>query len=132
MAGRAAAGLLTTLALVACLLGAVGVYGLLAHHVAQRRNEIGVRLALGAAGRDVLKLVLGQAARLALAGIAIGLPAAFALGRVLSSQLYGVVGSDPASLAAVTLFLAAVALAGAYAPARRAAGVDPAVALRAS
>jgi putative ABC transport system permease protein len=127
---RTAAGLLTVLALVACLLGAVGVHGLLAHHVERSRNEIGVRMALGADGRDVLRLVLGRALELALAGIAVGVPAAFVLGRVLASQLYGVVGSDPTSLAAVTLLLGGVAVAGAYAPARRAAALDPAVVIR--
>jgi putative ABC transport system permease protein len=87
-------------------------------------------MALGADGRDVLRLVLGRALELALAGIAVGVPAAFVLGRVLASQLYGVVGSDPTSLAAVTLLLGGVAVAGAYAPARRAAALDPAVVIR--
>jgi putative ABC transport system permease protein len=127
---RTAAFLLTALAGVASLLGAVGVYGLLAHHVAQRRNEIGVRVALGASRRDVLQLVLGQALKLVSVAVAVGVPAAFALSRVLSSALFGVVGSDPASLAAISLLLAAVALLGGYLPARRAASQDPTLALR--
>jgi putative ABC transport system permease protein len=127
---RTAAALLATLAALACMLGAVGVYGLMSHHVAQRRNEIGVRIALGASRREVLTLVLRQAFTLAGIGVAVGVPASLALGRLLSSVLYGVVSSDPASLAAITALLAAVALFGGYVPARRAAALDPTVALR--
>jgi putative ABC transport system permease protein len=128
---RTAAGLVTCLALLSCLLAAVGVYGLLGHHVAQAGPELGVRLALGAGRRDILLLVLGRAARLAAVGVALGLPGALAAGKLLSGSLYGVVGADPPLLVAVTALLAAVALLAGYLPARRAARVDPASTLRA-
>jgi ABC-type antimicrobial peptide transport system permease subunit len=118
------------LAFLSCLLAAVGVYGLLGHHVAQSVPELGVRVALGAGRRDILRLVLGRAAKLAAIGAALGLPGALAMGKLLAGSLYGVVGADPPLLAAITALLALVALLAAWVPARRAARVDPAATLR--
>jgi putative ABC transport system permease protein len=127
---RTAASLVSGLALLSCLLAAVGVYGLLGHHVAQSVPELGVRVALGAGRRDILRLVLGRAAKLAAIGAALGLPGAFAVGKLLAGSLYGVVGADPALLAVIAALLAAVALLAGWVPARRAARVDPAATLR--
>ena len=115
---------------VALLLAAVGLYSVMADHVARRTHEIGVRMALGARVPDVLGLVVGEAGRLTAVGAALGLFGAWGLGRLMSSNLYGIVRSDPASLLGVTLILVVVALAAAWIPARRAASVDPIVALR--
>ncbi|MGH9434941.1 MAG: ABC transporter permease [Terriglobia bacterium] len=114
----------------ALALAAVGIYGLVAYSVAQRTHEIGIRMALGAQKRDVLKMVIGNGIKLALVGIAAGIIGALALTRFLSSILYGVKPDDPATLAVVSLILAAVAILACYIPARRAARVDPLVALR--
>jgi putative ABC transport system permease protein len=115
---------------VALALSSVGVYGVLAEGVARRIPEIGVRLALGAEPRDVMKLVLGQAMKLTGIGLAIGVPIAFAVNRAMSSLIFGIVSINLLLLAGFTLLLLVVALAAAYIPARRAMRVDPIVALR--
>jgi putative ABC transport system permease protein len=115
---------------VALVLSSVGVYGVLAEGVARRIPEIGVRLALGAEPRDVMKLVLGQALRLTGIGLAIGVPIAFAVNRAMSSLIFGIVTINLLLLGGFTLLLLLVALAAAYIPARRAMRFDPMVALR--
>jgi putative ABC transport system permease protein len=115
---------------VALALSSVGVYGVLAESVARRIPEIGVRLALGAEPRDVMRLVFGQALKLTGIGLAIGVPVAFAVNRAMSSLIFGIVSINLLLLAGFTLLLLLVALAAAYIPARRAMRVDPMVALR--
>ncbi len=123
--------LLGGFAAAALLLAAVGIYGVIAFGVTERTREIGVRIALGAERRDVLRLVMQRAALLIGTGLAIGIVAALALGRVVAGLVYGITPTDPATLVAVALFLAAVAIPATYLPARSAARVDPIVALRA-
>jgi putative ABC transport system permease protein len=123
--------LLGGFAAAALLLAAIGVYGVIAFGVTQRTREIGVRIALGAQRRDVVRLVMQRATRLIGTGLAIGIAAALALGRVVAGLLYSVTPTDPATLLAVAFFLAAVAMFATYLPARRATLVDPMVALRA-
>ncbi|HTY05936.1 MAG TPA: ABC transporter permease [Gemmatimonadales bacterium] len=122
--------LLAGFAGAALLLAALGLYGVIAYSVAQRTQEIGVRMALGAARRTVVGLVIRDGLWLTGAGLGIGLVFAALVSRVLQSQLYGVGTLDPVAYASVTLVFVAVALAASYIPARRAAGVDPIVALR--
>jgi putative ABC transport system permease protein len=116
--------------LLALVLASVGIYGLLAYSVAQRTREIGIRMALGAHRRGVMALVLGAALRPLVLGIGIGLPAAWAASRWIDSMLFGLKPTDPATIAAATIVLALVAHLAAYLPARRAARVDPLVALK--
>ena len=120
-------GLFAALALI---LAVVGIYGAMAYAVNQRKHEIGIRTALGAQRRDVLRLVMRDGAKIALFGIALGMAGAFALTRLMASLLFEVKPTDPATFADVAILLALVALAACYIPARRAMRVDPMVALR--
>src|SRR5262249_6109267 len=109
---------------------AMGIYGVMAYMVAQRTSEIGIRMALGAKSGDVLRLVVGRGARLALAGTAVGLAAGFALSRLMGGLLFGITAQDPLTYVLVTAILVGSALLAAWLPARRAARIDPLVALR--
>ena len=127
---RLIARLSSLFGLLALLLACIGLYGMLSYEMARRRREIGIRMALGAERRDVLQMVVGQGLKLALIGVAIGIAGALALTRFLASLLYGVTPTDPLTFIAVSIILTAVALLACYLPARRAAKVDPMVALR--
>ena len=115
---------------IAIVLGAVGIFGVMSYTVSQRTGEMGVRIAVGGAPRDVLSMVVFQGMTLTGVGIVLGLAGSLALGRVLTDILYGVQPSDPLTLAAVTALVALVSLGACLLPARRAAAVDPAESLR--
>jgi predicted permease len=122
--------LLGSFAGVALLLALIGIYGIIAYSVAQRTQEMGIRRALGAQQRDILGLVVGQGLRLALAGVAVGIAGAFGLTRLMTTLLFHVSATDPATFVAVALLFLLVALAASYIPARRATRIDPMAALR--
>ena len=122
---------LVLFAMTAMLIATCGIYGLMAYAVTQRRREIGVRMALGAEPRDVLRLVLTRALRIVVAGLVVGLAGAAGVTRVLQRFLFGVTPTDPLAFATVTLLLMAVGLLAAWLPARRATRIDPCAALRA-
>jgi putative ABC transport system permease protein len=122
--------LLSIFAGTALVLTAIGIYGVLAYSVSQRTNEIGIRIALGAGQSSIFRLVVGQAMTLVAISIGIGLAGAFAATRLLNSLLFGVGASDPVTFAAIVLLVTTVASLAAWIPARRAARVDPIVALR--
>jgi len=123
--------LLGVFAGVALLLATVGIYGAVAYSVEQRTGEIGVRMALGAQTADVLELIVSQGMKPVIIGLAVGIVATFALGRLIASQLFDVSAHNPALLSGATLLLAATALVACLLPARRATLVDPVQALRA-
>jgi ABC-type antimicrobial peptide transport system permease subunit len=127
---RFQAWLLSLFGIVALVLAAVGLYGVLAYAVSQRTHEIGIRMALGAQKRNVLSLVIRHGMRLALIGVCLGAAAAIALTRVLASLLYEVAPTDPLTFASVAFLLLAVAWLACWLPARRAARIDPMEALR--
>jgi ABC-type antimicrobial peptide transport system permease subunit len=127
---RFVGGMFTVFGGIALFLAAIGVYGVLSYSVSQRVREIGVRMALGAKRRDVLRLVVGQGLSLALLGVGIGLVLALGAGRVVASILFDVSPSDPVSFAAIAVLLTAVATFASFLPANRATEVDPLEALR--
>ncbi|MEW6213295.1 MAG: FtsX-like permease family protein, partial [Acidobacteriota bacterium] len=122
--------MLVVFSVAAVLLAATGIYGFISFLVAQQTREIGIRCALGAARKDILKMVLGRGARLAIIGTGIGLGASFALTRLMKSLLFGVSPSEPTIYLGLSLMLFVVVMAACFAPARRAARVDPMIALR--
>jgi len=122
--------LLAIFAGVALILTMIGLYGVMAHAVAQRTHEIGIRQALGAQGSDVLRLVVRQGMKLTLIGMLLGVSGALALTRLMETMLFGVSATDPLTFAGVALLLALVALVACWIPARRATKVDPMIALR--
>jgi putative ABC transport system permease protein len=122
--------LLVTFALLALILGAVGVYGVISYSVSRRRHEIGLRMALGAQQKDILRMIIWQSLVLTLVGIVVGSVAAFGVTRVLRNLLYQVSPVDPLAFVVVTVLLAGVTLVASYFPARRATRIDPLLALR--
>ena len=122
--------LLGTFAALAVLLASIGIYGVISYVVGQRTHEIGLRVTLGAQRGDVLRLVLGQGAAMALLGVLIGTAAALGLTRLLAKMLFGVSAHDPPTFIGVAILLTTVALAASYIPAQRAMRADPVVALR--
>jgi putative ABC transport system permease protein len=122
--------LMSCFAMVAAILAAVGLYGVMAYSVSQRTHELGIRMALGAQRRDILTLIVGHGLKLAAIGVAIGLFGAFALTRVIESLLYGISTTDPTTFGAIALLLVLVSLLASFIPARRATKVDPMIALR--
>jgi ABC-type antimicrobial peptide transport system permease subunit len=127
---RIYAQLLGAFSVVALIIAALGIYGVMAYTVAQRTREIGIRMALGAARADVQRLVVGQALRLTMLGAGLGLAAAFVLTRFMQSLLFGIRADDPPTFVGVTLILAVSSAAAAWLPTARAVRVDPVVALR--
>jgi putative ABC transport system permease protein len=127
---RASSALFSTFAVLALLLACIGIYGVMAHAVAQRRQEIGLRMALGAGRGRVLRMMMGLGVRLTLLGIAIGLTGALALTRLMTSLLFEVNAMNPLIFSCASLLLVAVAMIASYLPAHRAASIDPMQALR--
>lgn len=122
--------MLTVMGIIALVLAAVGVYGVMAYAVAERTQEIGVRVAMGAQPGDVLRLIMGRGILITSVGLLIGLPLAWGLAQLMASLIYGVSAGDVTTFAVITLLMGAITLVACYAPTRKAMGVDPIIALR--